>query len=69
MGLRVGDEVDKMAERLDRLDAAREALALRDAEGGLRRREDAAQSNRAEALENKGIGETADFAPSTISET
>jgi hypothetical protein len=69
MGLRVGDEVDKMAERLDRLDAAREALALRDTEGGLRRREDAAQSNRAQALDNKGTGETADFAPSTISET
>ena len=53
MGLRVGDEVDKMAERLDRLDAAREALALRDAEGGSRKREDAAKSNRAEALETK----------------
>ena len=66
--MRVGDEIDKMAERLDRLDAARETLALRDAEGGLRRREDAAQSNRAEALENKGNGETADFAPSMISE-
>ena len=69
MGLRVGDEVDKMAERLDRLDAAREALASRDAEGGSRRREDAAQSNRAEVLENKANGETADFAPSTISDT
>src|SRR5271168_1594750 len=69
MGLRVGDEVDKMAERLDRLDAAREALALRDAEGGPRRRKELAQPNRAEALETKGTGETADFAPSTISET
>ena len=66
--IRFGGEVDQMAERLDRLDAARETLALREAEGGLRRREDAAQSNRAEALENKGTGETADFAPSTISE-
>ena len=34
MGLRFGDEVDQMAERLDRLDAARETLALREAEGG-----------------------------------
>ncbi len=66
--LRVGDETDKMAERLDRLDAAREALASRDVEGGLRRREDAAQPNRAEALDNKGTGETAGFAPSIISE-
>jgi len=66
--IRFGGEVDQMAERLDRLDAAREALALRDTEGGLRRREDAAKSNRAEALENKANGETADFAPSTISE-
>ena len=31
---RVGDEVDKMEERLGRLDAAREALALRQAENG-----------------------------------
>jgi hypothetical protein len=67
--LRVGDETDKMAERLDRLDAARDALALRDAEGGLRRRENEAKSNRAQAYENKGNGETADFAPSTISVT
>ena len=68
MGLRVGDEVDKMAERLDRLDAAREALALRDAEGGPRTCAGAAKPNRAEVLENKANGETADFAPSTISE-
>jgi RibD C-terminal domain len=31
---RIGDEADKMAERFERLDAAREALALKDAEGG-----------------------------------
>jgi hypothetical protein len=67
--LRVGDEVDKMAERLDRLDAAREALAFKEAEGGSRRRADAAQPNKAQAPDNKGTGETADFAPSTISET
>ncbi len=39
---RVGDEVDKMEDRLGRLDAAREALALRQAETaakGLRNRE------------------------------
>jgi hypothetical protein len=66
--IRFGGEVGEMAERFDRLDAARETLALREAEGGLRRREDAAQSNRAEVLENKANGETADFAPSTISE-
>jgi hypothetical protein len=66
---RVGGEVDKMAERLDRLDAAREALALREAEGGARRfREDEAQSNHAQDLENKRTGETVDFAPSIISE-
>ena len=35
---RVGGEVDKMEERLGRLDAAREALALRRAEGGPPRR-------------------------------
>src|SRR5271154_796458 len=53
-GLRIGDEVDKMTERLDRLDAAREALALKDAEGAPRRRQNTAQSNRAEAPQNIG---------------
>jgi hypothetical protein len=66
---RVGSEVDKMADRFDRLDAAREALALREAETGLRRREGEAQSNRAQTLDRKGAGETPDFAPSIISET
>jgi hypothetical protein len=66
---RVGGEVDKMAERLDRLDAAREALALKQAESGPPRlRDNAAKPNRAQAIENKGNGETADFVPSTISE-
>jgi len=65
--LRVGDEVDKMAERLDRLDAARETLALRGAEQGLCRRADEAQSDVAQVLENKASGETADISPSTIS--
>jgi hypothetical protein len=68
MGLRVGDEVEKLAERLDRLDAAREALAFRNQEGGPQGRANEAQSNRAQAFENKGTGETVDFAPSTISE-
>ena len=66
--LRIGDEVDKMADRLDRLDAARELLAFRVGEGPPRLREEAAQSNRAEAVDNKGNRETVDFAPSIISE-
>ena len=66
---RVGGEVDKMEERLSRLDAAREALALRQAESGPRRlRENVAQLNPPQALENKRTGETAGFAPSIISE-
>jgi hypothetical protein len=65
VALRIGDEVDKMAERLDRLDAARETLALREAEGGARGK--AAKSNGVQAVDNKGTGETADFASSTIS--
>jgi hypothetical protein len=65
----IGDEVDKMEERLGRLDAAREALALRQAESGPRRlRENVAQANPPQALENKRTGETAGFAPSIISE-
>jgi hypothetical protein len=65
--LRIGDEVDKMAERFDRLGAAREALAFRNQEGAARKRKHEAQPNRAEALDNKRTDETADFAPSTIS--
>ena len=58
-----------MEERLDRLDAAREALSLRQAENGPRRlRENAAKPNRPQALDNKGTGEMADFARSMISE-
>ena len=48
---RVGDEVDKMEEKLSRLDAAREALALRQASPGPR--ENAAKRNRPQALDNK----------------
>ena len=66
---RIGDEVDQMAERLDRLDAAREALAIREAESGLRGlRDDEAQPKASQAFDNKGTGETVDFAPSTISD-
>ena len=66
---RIGDEVDKMEERLGRLDAAREALSLRQAENGPPRlRENAAKPNRPQAFDNKGTGEMADFARSMISE-
>jgi hypothetical protein len=66
---RVGDDVDKMEDRLGRLDAAREALALRQAENSPSRlRENAAKPNAPQASDNKGNGETVDFAPSTISE-
>jgi hypothetical protein len=45
------------------------ALAIQPAESGPPRLcDNAAQSNAPQAIENKGIGETADFAPSTISE-
>lgn len=67
--IRFGGEVDQMAERLDRLDAARETLALREAEGGPRTSAGAAKLNRAEVLENKANDETADFVPSILSET
>jgi len=66
-GLRFGGEVDDIAERLDRLDAARETLALREAEGG-RRTSGAAKPNRPEVFEKTATGEMSDFVPSTISE-
>jgi hypothetical protein len=56
---RVGDEVDKMENRLGRLDAAREALALRQASPAPS--ENAAKRNRPQAIDNKGNRETADF--------
>ncbi len=66
---RVGDEVDTMEDKLERLDAAREALALRQAERGQPPfRDNAAQSNAPQAVENTQNGEMADFAPSTIPE-
>jgi hypothetical protein len=63
---RVGDEVDKMEDRLSRLDAAREALAVRQASAGLRA--NSAKRNRPQALDNTGNGEIADSAPPIISE-
>jgi hypothetical protein len=63
---RVGDEVDKMEDRLSRLDAAREALALRRASPGLRA--NAAKRNRPQALDNTGNREMADSPPPMISE-
>lgn len=66
---RIGDEVDKMEEKLERLDAAREALALREAEKGPPElRDNAAQSNGPQTIDNTENGEMADFAPSTIPE-
>jgi hypothetical protein len=62
---RVGDEVDKMEDRLGRLDAAREALELRQAAPGLR--ENAAKRNRPQVLDNKVNREIADSAVSMIS--
>jgi hypothetical protein len=65
----VGDEVDKMEDRLGRLDAAREALALRQAESAARAsRENAAKSNWPQAIDIKQNGEMADSPPPVISE-
>ena len=67
---RVGDEVDKMEDRLARLDAAREALALRQAETGPPGLgANAAKRNRPQVLDNKGNREMADSPPLMISET
>jgi hypothetical protein len=60
-------DVDTMAERLGRLDAARETLVLRNAELRPQTRDDSAKSNRAQIPDNKGNRETPDFAPSIIS--
>jgi hypothetical protein len=65
---RGGDEVGKMEDKLGRLDAAREALAFREAESGpLGLRENAAKRNRRQAFDNKGNREMADSAPPMIS--
>jgi hypothetical protein len=67
---RVGDEVDKMEDRLGRLDAAREALALRQAKPSTQRPcENPAKRNRPQALDIKGNGEMTDSPPPMISET
>jgi hypothetical protein len=63
----IGREVDTMEDRLGRLDAAREALAVRQALPGLRA--NAAKRNGAQTLDNTGNGETADSPLSMISET
>jgi hypothetical protein len=63
---RIGDEVENMEDRLGRLDAAREALALRQASPGLRA--NAAKRNRPQALDNTGNREMTDSAPSMILE-
>jgi hypothetical protein len=65
-----GDEVDMMEERLGRLDAAREALALRQAKGGpLELRAKTAKRNRPQAIDITQNREMGDSAPSIISET
>jgi hypothetical protein len=66
---RVGDEVDKMEDRLGRLDAAREALALRQAKTAEKApRENAAKRKRPQAFDIKRNGEMADSPPPMISE-
>jgi hypothetical protein len=64
---RFGDDVEKMEDRLGRLDAAREALAMRQASSGLRA--NSAKRNGAQALDIAQNREMADSAPSMISET
>ena len=64
---RVGDEVDKMEDRLGRLDAAREALALR--QGSPELGANSAKRNRPQALDNARNGEMADSPQSMISDT
>jgi len=63
---RIGDEAETMEDRLGRLDAAREALALRQPSPGLRA--NAAKRNRPQVLDNMRNRETTDSAPPMISE-
>ncbi|MBV8795885.1 MAG: hypothetical protein JO136_13215 [Hyphomicrobiales bacterium] len=66
----IGDEVDKMEDRLGRLDAAREALALREAETAAKAlRENAAKRNGPQPLDITQNGEMADSLAPMISET
>jgi hypothetical protein len=65
----VGDEVEKMEERLNRLDAAREVLALKQAETTAKPpREKTAKRNRPQASDIKENREIVDSAPPMISE-
>src|SRR5580693_3298158 len=65
---RVGDEVDMMEDRLGRLDAAREALASREAENGPRRlHTNAAKRNRSQVLDITGNRERLESALPIIS--
>jgi hypothetical protein len=66
----VGDEVDTMEDRLGRLDAAREALARRQAKTAeTTPRENPAKRKRPHALDIKRNGEITDSSPPMISET
>jgi hypothetical protein len=65
----LGGEVDRMEERLGRLDAAREALALRQAETPVESSHaKTAKRNRPQALDIKQNREMVDSAPPMISE-
>ncbi|HEY1453559.1 MAG TPA: hypothetical protein VGF57_08865 [Roseiarcus sp.] len=66
VGIGVAVEIENMTHRLHRLDAAREVVASRTAARG--QLANAAQSDGPQAIDNKGNGETADFAPPIISE-
>jgi hypothetical protein len=66
----LGNEVDTMEERLGRLDAAREALAVRQAKDGPSEFcAKTAKGNRPQAVDIAQNRETTDSAPSIISET
>ena len=66
----IGDEVDTMEDRLGRLDAAREALALRQAETAAKALgENAAKRNWPQAIDITQNGEMANSPTSIISET
>ncbi len=65
---RVGGEVDTMEEKLERLDAAREALERRRVERDPRAPDEDAQSNGPQVVDNTGNGEMDHFAPPTIPE-
>jgi hypothetical protein len=66
VGIGVAVEIENMTHRLHRLDAAREAVASRTAARG--QLANNAQSDGPQAIDNKRNGETAHFAPPTISE-